>query len=43
MDIDIHSHAPETKAGIAQGGIQAGAVTHDDVMRLFEEFKAAND
>ena len=39
MDIDIHSHAPETKAGIAGGG----AVTHDDVMRLFEEFKAAND
>ena len=38
MDIDIHSHAPETKAGI--GG---GAVTHDEVMRLFDEFKAAND
>jgi HK97 family phage major capsid protein len=39
MDIDILSHAPETKAGIAGGG----AVTHDDVMRLFEEFKSAND
>jgi HK97 family phage major capsid protein len=38
MDIDIHSHAPETKAGIGQP-----AVTHDEVMRLFEEFKAAND
>ena len=39
MDIDILSHAPETKAGIAGGG----AVTHDDVMRLFEDFKSAND
>jgi HK97 family phage major capsid protein len=39
MDIDILSHAPETKAGIAGNG----TVTHDDVMRLFEEFKAAND
>jgi HK97 family phage major capsid protein len=38
MDIDVHSHAPETKAGIG-----AGAVSHDEVMRLFEEFKAAND
>ena len=39
MDIDVSSHAPEIKAGI--GG--ASAVTHDEVMRLFEEFKAAND
>ena len=39
MDIDVHSHAPEIKAGIAG----AGAVTHDDVMRLFDEFKSAND
>jgi HK97 family phage major capsid protein len=39
MDIDVHTHAPETKAVIPAGG----AVTHDDVMRLFEEFKAAND
>jgi hypothetical protein len=38
MDIDVHSHAPEIKAGIG-----ASVVTHDDVMRLFEEFKAAND
>jgi HK97 family phage major capsid protein len=38
MDIDIHQQAPETKAGIG-----AASVTHDDVMRLFEEFKAAND
>jgi HK97 family phage major capsid protein len=41
MDIDIHSQAPETKAGIAGGG--SGSVTHDEVMRLFEEFKAGND
>jgi len=39
MDIDILSHAPETKAGIAG----SSGVTHDDVMRLFEEFKSAND
>jgi HK97 family phage major capsid protein len=38
MDIDIHSHAPETKAGIA-----GETVTHDEVMRIFEDFKAAND
>jgi len=38
MDIDVSSHAPETKAGIG-----AAAVSQDDVMRLFEEFKAAND
>src|SRR5262245_44637581 len=38
MDIDILPQAPETKAGIG-----AASVTHDDVMRLFEEFKAAND
>ncbi len=38
MDIDVSSHAPETKAGIGHA-----AVSHDDVMRLFEEFKAAND
>ncbi len=40
MDIDIQPHAPETKAGIPAG---AAAVTHDDVMRLFAEFKAGND
>jgi HK97 family phage major capsid protein len=39
MDIDILNEAPETKSGIPAGG----AVTHDDVLRLFEEFKAAND
>jgi len=38
MDIEVSSHAPEIKAGIG-----ARAVTHDEVMRLFEEFKAAND
>ena len=37
MDIDIHDRAPETKAGIAEGG------THDAYVRLFEEFKAANE
>jgi HK97 family phage major capsid protein len=40
MDIDIHSQAPETKAGIADA---QAFVTHDEVMRLFEQFKAAND
>jgi HK97 family phage major capsid protein len=39
MDIDVSSHAPEFKAGI--GG--SAVVSHDDVMRLFEDFKAAND
>lgn len=39
MDIEVSSHAPEIKAGI--GG--AIAVTHDEVMRLFDEFKTAND
>jgi HK97 family phage major capsid protein len=43
MDIDVHSHAPEIKAGIADGRGHLDAVTHDDVMRLFEEFKSAND
>ena len=38
MDIDVSAHAPETKAGIGHA-----AVSHDDVMRLFEEFKSAND
>ena len=37
MDIDVSAHAPEINAGIG------AAVTHDEVMRLFEEFKAAND
>jgi HK97 family phage major capsid protein len=40
MDIDIHPQAPETKAGIADS---QAFVTHDEVMRLFEQFKAAND
>jgi HK97 family phage major capsid protein len=40
MDIDIHAQAPETKAGIAD---PQAFVTHDEVMRLFEQFKAAND
>jgi HK97 family phage major capsid protein len=36
--MDITDHAPETKAGIAGS---AGA--HDEIMRIFEDFKAAND
>jgi len=39
MDIDIHSEAPEIKAGIAGGAV----ATHDDVMRIFEAYKAEND
>ncbi|MEW6451167.1 MAG: phage major capsid protein [Pseudomonadota bacterium] len=39
MDIDIHHEAPETKAGIAREAY----VTHDELMRTFEQFKAAND
>jgi HK97 family phage major capsid protein len=39
MDIDIHNRAPENKSGMAD----ATPVTHDDVMRIFEDFKAAND
>src|ERR1043165_8410600 len=38
MDIDVSAHAPETKAGIGHS-----AVSHDDVMRLFDDVKAAND
>jgi HK97 family phage major capsid protein len=38
IDTDIHSHAPETKAGIA-----GHAVTEDHVNRIFDEFKSAND
>jgi HK97 family phage major capsid protein len=39
MDFDIHEQAPERKAGITADE----RVTHDDLMRTFEEFKASND
>jgi hypothetical protein len=39
MDIDIIDRAPETKAGIAEESY----ATHDDLMRVFEQFKAAQD
>jgi HK97 family phage major capsid protein len=39
MDIDIQHEAPETKAGIPHEAY----VTHDELMRTFEAFKAAND
>jgi HK97 family phage major capsid protein len=35
--MDIIDHAPETKAGIP------GHAAQDEIMRVFEEFKAAND
>jgi HK97 family phage major capsid protein len=37
MEFDIHSHAPEIKAGIGGDG------GHDEMMRVFEAFKASND
>jgi len=40
MDIDIHDHAPETKAGIADS---QALVTRDEMMRVFEAYKAEND
>ena len=36
--MDITDHAPETKAGIAGS---AGA--YDEILRIFEDFKTAND
>ncbi|TAK49738.1 MAG: phage major capsid protein [Xanthobacteraceae bacterium] len=39
MESDIHSRAPEQKAGIAS--VPGGA--HDELFRAFEEFKSAND
>jgi HK97 family phage major capsid protein len=39
MDIDVIDRAPETKAGISGEAL----ATQDDVMRLFEQFKQAND
>ena len=38
MDFEVHSSAPEQKAGIP-----ALSDAHDTLMRSFEEFKAAND
>jgi HK97 family phage major capsid protein len=40
MDIDIHSQAPETKAGIAGSDT---LVTRNEMMRVFEAFKTEND
>ena len=39
MDFDIHEQAPERKAGITSDE----RMTHDEIMRTFEEFKASND
>jgi len=39
MDYDIQDHAPEHKSGIAP----AARGEHDNIMQMFEEFKAAND
>jgi HK97 family phage major capsid protein len=39
MDYDIQDHAPEHKSGIAP----AARSEHDQIMQMFEEFKAAND
>ncbi len=39
MDYDIQDHAPEHKSGIAP----AARGEHDQIMQMFEEFKAAND
>ncbi len=38
MDFEVHSSAPEQKAGIP-----ASSEAHETLMRSFEEFKAAND
>ena len=38
MDYDIQDHAPEHKSGIA-----ASRGEHDQIMQMFEEFKATND
>lgn len=39
MEIDISDRAPETKAGISGEAF----ATHDEVMRVFEQFKTAQD
>lgn len=39
MEFEIHDHAPEQKAGIAT----TERDEHEQIMRMFEEFKAAND
>jgi len=38
MDYEIQDHAPEHKSGIS-----AARGEHDQIMQMFEEFKAAND
>ena len=40
MDIDYMDRAPEQKAGFAHND---AAVTHDEMMRVFETFKSEND
>ena len=39
MTLDVYDRAPETKSGIPHDAV----VTHGDLMRLFEAFKADND
>jgi HK97 family phage major capsid protein len=40
MEVDIQERAPEHKAGIAN---EDAVVTHGELMRVFESFKAEND
>jgi HK97 family phage major capsid protein len=40
MEVDIQDRAPEHKSGIVN---EDGAVTRDEMMRVFEAFKAEND
>jgi HK97 family phage major capsid protein len=39
MDFEIHSSAPEQKAGL----VSTGETAHDELARTFEDFKASND
>ena len=43
MDIDSFERAPETKAGMTGEISGEMAVTHDEMMRMFAEFKESND
>lgn len=38
MDIELHQHAPEHKAGVP-----AEVVGADDLLRIFEAYKQTND
>ena len=40
MEVDIQDRAPEHKSGIVN---EDGVVTRDEMMRVFEVFKAEND